>query len=79
MGMDIRAPRKIGPRVALGSIHSSCCSWSRWSARVEPEFFEVPISISISIGISISISMGMGMGMGKNFSPPPLKDQDDTR
>ena len=63
--MDIRAPRKIGPRVALGSIHSSCCSWSRWSARVEPEFFEVPISI--------------GMGMGKNFSPPPLKDQDDTR
>jgi len=31
------------------------------------------------MGMDISISISMGMGMGKNFSPPPLKDQDDTR
>ena len=41
---DKRAPRKIGPGVALGPIHSSCCSGSRWSARAELEFFEVPKS-----------------------------------
>jgi hypothetical protein len=37
------APQKIGPGVALGSIHSSCRSGSCWPARAEPEFFEVPL------------------------------------
>jgi hypothetical protein len=29
--------------MALGSIHASCRSGSRWSARTEPIFFEVPL------------------------------------
>jgi hypothetical protein len=38
------APRKIGPGTAFGSIHSSYRSECRWTARTEPEFFEVPLS-----------------------------------
>ena len=47
---DYRAPRKIGPRVVLGPIHSSCCSGSCWSARAELEFFEVLYNLHKNVG-----------------------------
>jgi hypothetical protein len=57
----LRAPRKIGPGVALGSIHSSCRSGSRWPARAEPEFFEVPL---IEPGLAVIDKIGY---KGKSF------------
>jgi hypothetical protein len=48
-GNEYRASRKIGPGVALGPIYSSCCSGSRWSARAELEFFEVPYNFDTNV------------------------------
>ena len=58
IGTCSRAPRKIGPGVALGPIHSICCSGSLWSARAELEFFEVPSNPFDLVGLRRSPPSG---------------------